>query len=142
MKTLYDHILAVTNKQDIGYIDNLTDDELSTWTNYRIYNFLSISKKYKSIILPLEKFASSLDKKSFYLSLIGLVEKSDYYTKSNKNIVYNDYLIELISDKFTCDYDYSKEIILVLGKTDDGIELLKYLCDTNLTKSQIKKLKL
>lgn len=142
MKTLYDHILAVTNKQDVGYIDSLSNEELSSWSNYRIYRFLSISKKYQDVIYPLEQFITALDKKSFYISLIGLIPKSDYYMEVNKDIIYENYLIDLISIQFDCDYEYSKQIIFVLNKTKEGRETLKYLCNDNLTKSEIKKLKI
>ena len=141
-KTLFDHMLAVTFEQDVNYINSLSSDELLTWSNYRIYRFLSISKKFQDIIFPLEQYITALDKNAFYLSLIGLIESSDYYKKPNKNIKYTHNLIELVSNQFDCDYEYSKEIIFILYMTKEGREVLKYISNNILTKSEIKKLKL
>ena len=78
VKTLFDHIKAITQSQDPNYFDKLEESDLKTWSNYMIHRFLSMNSDWVEILSELQPYTEQLQPKQLYLVLIlGFYQKVD-----------------------------------------------------------------
>ena len=113
-KTLFDHIKAITNEQNPKYFKTLSDDDKKTWSNYMIHRFLSMNPDWVDTISELQPFTQSLPPEALYLTYIGIIPKGRHflkYTKGKKVQKYEDWLIDLIVQKFQCIKNQSNEYL-------------------------------
>ncbi len=145
-KSLFDHIKAVTSQQDPKYWDTLEDDDKKTWSNYMVHRFLSMNPDWIEVLSEIQPYTQTLEPRSLYLLLIGLLPKGRYYlkyVKGKKVNKYESFLIDLLKQDFNCSSLHAEEYCEILYSTREGRENIKYICEKyGVEKKQITKLKL
>ena len=145
-KGLFDHIKAVTSEQNPNYWETLEESDKKTWSNYMIHRFLSMNPDWIEILSEIQPYTQTLEPKSLYLALIGLIPKGKYYlkyTKGKNDAKYEDWLVELIIKEFMCSKKEALEYLEIFYATREGRENVKYICEKyGIEKKEITKLKL
>ena len=111
-KGLFDHINHIREKQDPNYVNNLSDADLKSWSNYMICRVLSMQPELIETINQFQIY-SSLKPREFYQLLIAVVPLKRVYVPYIKK-----------SDK-----KWSKELLNLLTKHYQESErnVLEYL---------------
>jgi len=130
IKTLFDHINAITQIQDKKYFDKLSEADKKTWSNYMINRFLSMNEDWVEIIAELDQYtvANQLDPKLMYQLYIDILPKGRVYLKyikSNTKILYKKELIALMKEHFEISSKEAIEYLNIFYLTDEKIEELK-----------------
>jgi hypothetical protein len=145
-KSLFDHIKEITSVQSPKYWDRLEDDDKKTWSNYMVHRFLSMNPDWIEILSEIQPYTQTLEPRSLYLLLIGLLPKGRYYlkyVKGKKVNKYENFLIDLIKQDYQCSSLHAEEYTEILYATKEGRENIKYICEKyGIDKKQITKLKL
>lgn len=145
-KTLFDHIKAITSEQNPNYWNTLEDEDKKTWSNFMIHRFLSMNSEWVELLSEIQPLTQTLDPKSLYLVMIGLLPKGKYYlkyVKGKKDGKYEKWLVELIRQDYQCSTNQAEEYVEILYSTKEGREHIKYTCERyGIEKKQITKLKL
>lgn len=145
-KTLFDHIKAITSEQNPNYWNTLEDEDKKTWSNFMIHRFLSMNSDWVELLSEIQPLTQTLDPKSLYLVMIGLLPKGKYYlkyVKGKKDDKYEKWLVELIKQDYQCSTNQAEEYVEILYSTKEGREHIKYTCERyGIEKKQITKLKL
>ncbi len=146
VKKLFDHLNAITSEQDPKYFDNLSEEDLKSWSNFMINRFLSMKPEWVELIATLLPLTQTLQPKEMYKLYISVIPKGKYflkYIKGKSEDKYEEFLIDLIKKDFQCSEKEAIEYIEVLYSTREGRENIKYICEKYGTdKKQITKLKL
>jgi len=130
-KTLFDHIKAVTSEQNPNYWETLDEGDKKTWSNYMIHRFLSMNPDWIQVLSEIQPYTQVLEPKQLYLALIGLLPKGRYYlkyTKGKGEIKYESWLVDLITNEFTCSKKEAFEYLEIFYATREGRENVKYIC--------------
>lgn len=145
-KSLFDHIKAVTQFQNIKYWDTLEDADKKTWSNYMIHRFLSMNPDWIEVLSEIQPYTQVLEPKQLYLTLIGILPKGRYYlkyTKGKKSDKYESWFVDLLKQEFSCSSTEAEDYCEILYSTKEGRENIKYMCERyGIDKKQITKLKL
>ena len=145
-KSLFDHIKEITSVQNPTYWDTLEDGDKKTWSNYMIHRFLSMNPDWITVLSEIQPYTQVLEPKQLYLALIGLLPKGKYYlkyTKGKGETKYENWLVELIVQEFTCSKKQAFEYLEIFYSTREGRENIKYICEKyGIEKKEITKLKL
>ena len=145
-KSLFDHIKAVTTKQNPKYWDTLEESDKKSWSNYMVHRFLSMNPDWIEVLSEIQPYTQTLEPKQLYLALIGLIPKGRYflkYTKGKKDNKYETWLVDLIKQDFICSIKEAEEYCEILYSTREGRENIKYICEKyGIEKKEITKLKL
>ena len=146
VKKLFDHLNAITSEQDPKYFDNLSEEDLKSWSNFMINRFLSMKPEWVELIATLLPLTQTLQPKEMYKLYISVIPKGKYflkYIKGKSEDKYEEFLIDLIKKDFQCSEKEAIEYIEVLYSTRECRENIKYICEKYGTdKKQITKLKL
>ena len=146
VKSLFDHIKAITSEQDPKYWDKLEEADKKSWSNYMIHRFLSMNSDWIEILSEIQPYTQTLEPKQLYLVMIGLLPKGRHYlkyTKGKNDTKYESWLIDLIKKDFLCSKKEAEDYIEILYSTREGRENIKYICEKyGIEKKQITKLKL
>lgn len=144
--TLFDHIKQITSIQDPNYFDKISDDDKKTFSNYMIYRFLSMNGKLIELLAEIQPYVQALEPKQFYLALIGLIPKGNYYSKyikSKNEDKWPEWLVGYIKNEYNTNKNQSLEYLHMLNSTSQGRSTIKYICAKyGVDKSEIDKLKL
>tara|TARA_R110000851_G_scaffold101080_1_gene217069 strand:- start:1976 stop:2434 length:459 start_codon:yes stop_codon:yes gene_type:complete len=145
-RTLFDHITNITSVQNPKYWDTLDVDSKRTWSNYMIHRFLSMNPEWIEVLSEIQPYTQTLEPRSLYLLLIGLLPKGRYYMKyikGKKVDKYESFLVELIRQDFQCSSKQAEEYCEILYATKEGRENILYICTKyGIEKKMITKLKL
>jgi hypothetical protein len=146
IKTLFDHIKAITTEQDPNYWDTLEESDKKTWSNYMVHRFLSMNPDWIEFLSEIQPYTQTLEPKQLYLALIGLIPKGRYflkYTKGKNDSKYESWLVDLVKQDFMCSSKCAEEYLEILYSTREGRENIKYICEQyGVESKQITKLKL
>ena len=145
-KSLFDHIKAITSEQNPKYWDTLEEEDKKTWSNFMIHRFLSMNSDWIDLLSEIQPLTQTLDPKSLYLVMIGLLPKGKYYLKyvKGKGVgKYEKWLVDLIKQDYQCSSNQAEEYVEILYSTKEGREHIKYTCERyGIEKKLITKLKL
>jgi hypothetical protein len=146
VKTLFNHITAITTDQDPKYWDKLETGDKKTWSNFMIHRFLSMNPDWVSFISEIQPYTEKLEPKQLYLLMIGIIPKGKYYlryVKGKKDDIYEKWLVELLCTEYTCTKKESEEYLEILYATKEGREDIKRICQKyGVDPKEITKLKL
>jgi len=143
---LFEHIKAITSVQNPKYWDTLEDDDKKSWSNYMVHRFLSMNPEWIEVLSEIQPYTQTLEPRSLYLLLIGLLPKGKYYlkyVKGKKADKYESFLIDLVKQDFQCSSRQAEEYVEILYASKEGRENIMYICTKyGIEKKQITKLKL
>lgn len=143
---LFEHIKAITSVQNPKYWDTLEDDDKKSWSNYMVHRFLSMNPEWIEVLSEIQPYTQTLEPRSLYLLLIGLLPKGKYYlkyVKGKKADKYESFLIDLVKQDFQCSSRQAEEYVEILYASKEGRENILYICTKyGIEKKQITKLKL
>jgi hypothetical protein len=146
VKTLFDHVKAITTDQDPKYWDKLETGDKKTFSNFMIHRFLSMNPDWVSFISEIQPYTEKLEPKQLYLLMIGIIPKGKYYlryVKGKKDDIYEKWLVELLCTEYTCTKKESEEYLEILYATKEGREDIKRICQKyGVDPKEITKLKL
>lgn len=146
VKSLFEHLKAVTTYQDPNYWETLSDGDKKTWSNFMIQRFLSMNPDLIGLVTEIQQYTETLSPKEFYLCYIGLIPSGNYYTKYIKGKMdgkYEKSLVELIKQDYGCSKNEALDYCEILYSTKPGREHIKYIAEKYGTeKKMITKYKL
>ena len=130
VKTLFDHINAITQIQDKKYFDKLSEGDKKTWSNYMINRFLSMNSDWTEIISELDPLTTGkqLKPELVYKMYIDIIPKSRVflkYIKGKKESKYNKELINIVKMYFECSKKEAIEYLNIFYSTEQKLEELK-----------------
>lgn len=144
MKTLFDHITHITQKQTKGYWDSLNETEKKQWSNYMIHRFISMKMEYVEVANEFQKY--KLKPKDLYKLYSNVLPKKKEwlrYVKGKKNMKYEKWVVEIVAKHYESSLSEAREYLDVFYSTEQNKAnlktiLQKYGSDTK----EIKKLNL
>ena len=146
VKSLFEHLKAITSYQDPKYWETLSDGDKKTWSNFMLNRFLSMNPDLLPLVAEIQRYTEILKPKEFYLCYIGLIPPGNYYTKYIKGKTegkYEKFLIDLVKQDYGCSKHEATDYCEILYSTKEGREHIKYIAEKYGTdKKQITKLKL
>jgi hypothetical protein len=117
IKSLFDHINHITQKQTKGYWDSLNETEKKQWSNYMIHRFLSMKMEWADFVNEIQKL--NLKPKQLYLVYSNVLPKGKQYLKyikKKKGTIYNTQVIQKISEYFQISQTESEDYLNLLSK--------------------------
>jgi len=130
--TLFDHLRAITERQDPKYWDTLSESDRRTWSSYMIHRFLSMNTNWVHLIAEFQPYTEILEPRELYLCLIGIIPKGRHFSKyikgKNEN-KYEGWLIDLVKMNYLCSGYEAEEYCEILYATKEGKEHIKYICE-------------
>ena len=146
VKSLFEHLKAVTTYQDPNYWETLSEGDKRTWSNYMIQRFLSMNPDLIGLITEIQQYTEILKPKEAYLCYIGLIPSGNYFTKYVKGKAegkYEKFLLDLVKQDYGCSNNEAIDYCEILYSTKEGREHIKYIAEKYGTeKKMITKLKL
>ena len=146
VKSLFDHLKAITSIQSTSYWDTLSDGDKKTFSPYMVHRFLSMDVDLLQLVASLQQYTELLNPKEFYLCYINLIPRGNYYSKYIKGRLeskYNKELLALIKIHYTCSKYEATDYCEILYSTKCGREYVKSLCERyGWDPKEITKLKL
>lgn len=144
MKTLFDHITHITQKQTKGYWNSLNETEKKQWSNYMIHRFLSMKMEYVDVVNEIQRY--NLKPKDLYKLYTNILPKKKEwlrYVKGKKNMKYEKWVVEIVAKHYESSLSEAREYLDVFYSTEQNKAnlktiLQKYGSDTK----EIKKLNL
>jgi hypothetical protein len=141
IKTLFNHITAITQTQDPNYWDTLTDGDKKTWSSYMVHRFLSMNPDWAGVV----NYAQTLDvsPKLMYAFYIDVLPKSRIwlkYIKGKKSVNYSSELIELLCKYFELGTSDVRAYIELMDKTEIERIIGLYGLDDKQKKKYLKGL--
>lgn len=129
-KSLFDHIRAILEIQDVNYFDKLTDADKNTFSTYMINRFLSMNMDWTELIAELDHSttASQLSPELVYKMYIDIFPKGRTflkYIKSQTELKYNKKLMDILKNHFEVSIRECKEYLDIMYKTTKGILEIK-----------------
>lgn len=146
VKTLFDHLNAITYVQDPNYWSTLTDSDKKTWNTYMINRYLSMNMDLTETIAYLDKYTvtNGLKPEYVYKLYINILPKSKQYlsyVKSNNSIKYNKELINMISNHYKVSNREAIDYLTIFYLNEKHKnDLLHLLSMYGLEQKEIKKL--
>lgn len=111
-----------------------------------VHRFLSMNPEWIEVLSEIQPYTQTLEPRSLYLLLIGLLPKGKYYlkyVKGKKADKYESFLIDLVKQDFQCSSRQAEEYVEILYASKEGRENIMYICTKyGIEKKQITKLKL
>jgi len=145
-KTLFDHLKAITNTQDSGYWDTLTDVDKKSWSNYMINRFLSMNPEWTELINELQYITQTMSPRDVYRLYIEILPRKNMflkYIKGKGQDKYESWLVDLIKTHYDCGISVAEDYLKILYANKFGREDIKYICELYGTdKKKIDSLKL
>ena len=143
-KTLFNHLSAVTEKQDLKYWETLTHGDKTTFSIYMVNRFLSMKSPWIGIINYIQQF--QLKGKEIYKLYSNILPKGKVwlkYVKAENVKTYPKWVVELICTYFECSIKEANEYISLFYLTEEGrLELKEILEKYGSEPKEIRKLKL
>lgn len=145
-KTLFDHLNNITAVQDKDYWNALSVEDKKTWSNYMVIRFLSMNPSWTELLSQLQPVMQTLEPEVLYKFLINIIPKGrvfSKYVKAQTEIIYPNWLIDLVCKDFMCSSYTAVDYLNILYSTKEGRESVIYLCKKYGTNPKdIEKLKL
>lgn len=146
VKTLFDHLNAVSKEQKPGYWQTLSEADKRNWSNYMILRFLSMERDFVELIAELQPIVQELKPEYLYKVLIEAIPKGRYYfryIKGKGEDKYEKWVVELVSKHYEVSKSEGEEYVHILYQSKDGRVHLKTLLEMYGTETKaINKLKL
>lgn len=146
VKSLFDHLHAITRDKPNNYWESLSDADKRTWSNYMILRFLSMDLDMIYDISQMQPYIQELKPKHLYKLFYGLLPKSKTYfryVKGDAQDNYEDWLVELIRKHYEVSKDEAIGYLEVLYTTNEGKNNIKEIAERYGTDPKlITKLKL
>jgi hypothetical protein len=143
---LFDHISAVTEKQDPNYFNTISVEDKKTWTNYLIFRYLSMNYDFVEFLAEIQPLVETLEAEQFYKVMIDVIPKKKYYLKymkGKKSADYEKWLIELVAKDNQVSTLQAEEYLDILYSTKNGKGEILNLCQKYGTpEKEISSLKL
>ena len=144
MKTLFDHITHITQKQTKGYWDSLNETEKKQWSNYMIHRFLSMKMEYVDIANEFQRY--NLKPKELYKLYTNVLPKKKEwlkYVKGKKNMKHPQWLLEVVAKHYESSIVEAHEYVEVFYTTEQNKANLKTILQSyGSDPKEIKKLNL
>jgi hypothetical protein len=148
VKTLFDHINAITQIQDVKYFNKLSEGDKKTWSNFMINRFLSMNPDWIEIISELDPLTTGkqLKPELVYKMYIDIIPKSRVflkYIKGKKESKYNKELVEIVKRYFECSKKEAIEYLNIFYSSENQLAelqeiIIKYGHDNKEAKKMIK----
>jgi len=84
LKTIFDHISAITEQQPIDYLSTLSDKEYKEFNVFLICKFLALNNNLTEFISYIDKYVFRMSKEHFYKFLTNIIPKKKYWITINK----------------------------------------------------------
>ena len=144
MKTLFDHITHITQKQTKGYWNSLNETEKKQWSNYMIHRFLSMKMEWIDVVNEVQRY--NLKPKDLYKLYIDILPKKKEwlkYVKGKKNMKHPKWLLEVVAKHYESSLKEAQEYAEVFYATEQGKASLKAILQKyGVDPKEIKKLNL
>jgi hypothetical protein len=143
---LFDHVKAITQKQDPKYWDTLEEADKKNWSTYMIFRFLSMKSDWVEIVADLQPYLQEAPPKAVYLALIDILPKTREflrYTKPKGEDKYEKWLVDLVALKYEVPKIEAEDYLKILYSIENGNLKIKEIAQSyGVDEKIIKKLKL
>ena len=144
MKTLFDHITQITQKQTKGYWNSLNETEKKQWSNYMIHRFLSMKMEWIDVVNEVQRY--NLKPKDLYKLYIDILPKKKEwlkYIKGKKKMKHEKWLLEIIAKYYESSLKEAQEYAEIFYATEQNKANLKTILQKyGADPKEIKKLNL
>lgn len=146
VKTLFDHIRAITRDKPDNYWESLSEADKRTWSNYMVLRFLSMDLDLIGDIAEIQPYVQELKPKHLYKLFDDMIPKSSRYLRyisGDKTNKYEEWLVSLLCNHYNVSRKEASEYLDILYATKEGKAEIKDLAEEYGTDPKlIKKLKL
>lgn len=131
VKTLFDHLKAITTGKDDQYFNKLDQASQKTWSNFMITKYLSMNIDFIETVNELQQYTINLPPNILFKLYAEIIPKGNVFLKyiKGKNDVNNIKLIKLIAKHFSISEKESSDYIDIFNKTENGIASLKSIVE-------------
>lgn len=141
-KNIFDHIKGVTFKKTTW--NELSDDDVKSWSNYMISRFFSMEMEFIDIINYFQRYTNgTLSNKDYYTLLLHALPKKSYYLKYVKPKTKIDIPLDVLNI-FCKHYELSKSEVYQYVKMlikENPKELIDILKNYGIDNDQISVFK-
>ena len=147
MKTLFDHLSHIFEKQNINYFDMLDDVDKKTYNVYMISRFVSMNVDYLPIANELQQYWNQIGPRESYLFFSQALPKKKQFNKyiksSTEHENYEGWLLSLIARHFEISLTEADDYLkLYYSSSKNKEELKKLLVGYGIDENKIKKARL
>jgi len=129
-KTLFDHIKAITETQQLDYWNTLSESEKKTWSTFMIHRFLSMNMNFTDVVNEIQRY--NLLPEEVYRVYIDILPKGKQwlkYIKNKKKIEYPEWLINIVKEYYEISKCESLDYIELFFLNSSNKNELKKLCE-------------
>ena len=129
-KTLFDHIKAITETQQLDYWNTLSESEKKTWSSFMIHRFLSMNMNFTDVVNEIQRY--NLLPEEVYRVYIDILPKGKQwlkYIKNKKKIEYPEWLINIVKEYYEISKCESLDYIELFFLNSSNKNELKKLCE-------------
>ena len=129
IKSLFDHLNAITTVQNPKYWETLTESDRKTWSNFMVFRFVSMNPDWIELIADIQPYLQEAPPRAVYKALSSLLPKGRYYLKYMKRTNSGDdgepWVIEMIAKYYEISLSESGEYYHILNKSEKGKSHIK-----------------
>lgn len=145
-KSLFDHLNQITKKGDLGYWNELSDEDKKTFQPYMVNRFLSMNPEWVEFVDDLQRLTVGLlSKRDVFRLYNEFIPKSGVflkYVKSSETRRVPDDLAPILMTHFEVSESQAKEYFFMLLRNDEGKqEILELLYTYGVQMDVQKKIK-
>ena len=129
-KTLFDHIKAITETQQLDYWNTLSESEKKTLSTFMIHRFLSMNMNFTDVVNEIQRY--NLLPEEVYRVYIDILPKGKQwlkYIKNKKKIEYPEWLINIVKEYYEISKCESLDYIELFFLNSSNKNELKKLCE-------------
>lgn len=131
MKTLFDHLNHIFEKQSIDYFDNLDESDRKTYNIYMVNRFISMNADYLPVVNELQQYWGQIGPRESYLFFSQALPKKKQFNKYIKSSAeheeYEPWLLELIANHYSVSLSEAEDYLRIYYSTANNREELKEL---------------
>jgi hypothetical protein len=131
-KTLFDHINQIYVKQDIGYFDNLEEEDRKTYSIYMINRFISMNMDYLPVVNEIQQYWCQIGPRESYLyysQCLPSKKQFNKYIKGSQEDSFEKWVVEIVAKHFDVSKADAIDYLLIYYSSREGKEQLRSLLE-------------
>ena len=128
-KSLFDHVRQVTSVQNPNYLDEISEEDKKSWSNYMVNRFLSMKMDWIEVVNEFQKY--NLKPKELYKLYINVLPKGKQwlrYVKGENDMSHPNWLVNIIVNHEKVSKKEAIEMIEMWYLTEGGMLELGEIC--------------
>ncbi len=143
MKTLFDHLKAIEEIQNLDYYDTLDESDRKTFNVYMVNRFLSMIIDYIPVVNEIQMYWNQIGPRETYLFYSQILPRKRQYAKytksANESSAYEESVEAIVKQHFSVSLYEAREYLRILYSNTEGRASLRtllqsYGCDEKLLK--------